>query len=287
MSENNVDEQVEDKFGTDVDPMEGQDAASSDLAEKALAEAEEGSEKPAEESAEKPEDRPTVETVAKLREQRRDERDARHAAELETAEIRGKMAGMQERQTVEATLSPVQTAMKEQGITSEAELDLTTGETMVLMRQEQKWEAAQTAKTTAADAETTRQSGLKTHFDTEVAMDRGEGLDYRTVIKMGEKFLNKYEMQQITESDNPYDTGYRLCIRAIRESGDESTKSILQERLARKTKESAEGDTSEKKNKVVPDEDETDDEKGDEPIANPRLRWLAAEQVGGGSGSAT
>lgn len=279
MSEKQVDEQVEDKFGTDADLIEGQDAASSDLAEETLADTEESSEVP----EEKPEDRPSVADHAKLREQRREARDEATAAKIEAAELRGQVKGMQERQVTEAEVSPIQTAMKKQGVDSEAELDLTTGETMMLMRQEQKWDSARTAKATAADAETVQQAKFQTQFKAEVAIDRGEGLDYKTVTELGQDLLTKGELVDVADSPNPYELGYKLCIRAIQERGDESTKSILQERLTRKTKKSAEGNPPEKP--VTPSEDEKDGEEVDDNhIANPRLRALRDEAFAGGSG---
>ena len=270
-----VDEQVEDTFGTDVDPLKYEDSANSDLAEETLADADETSK----ESAEKPEDRPSVADHAKLREQRREARDEATAAKIEAAELRGKMAGMQERQVVEAELSPVQVRMKEQGITDEADLDLTTGETMKLMRQEHKWENAQSAKTTAATTETERQDVLLAQQAVANEKDHGDGLDYGTIVDMGEKFLTDGEKLDIRDNKEPYDLAYSLCLRAIQERGDESTKKVLQENLARKTKETVEDDP---KKPDKPNEDETNDEEI-EPISNPRLAALAADAVGGGT----
>ncbi len=279
IEEKQVDEQVEDKFGTDVDPMETEDAASSDLAESALAEAE----KSAEESAEKPEDRPSVADHAKLREQRREARGEAQTAKIEAAELRGRLAGMQERQVVEAELSPMQALMKEQGVGDVDDLDISAGKAIALAKQEVKWDAAQAAKTTAADAETTRQGNLDVQHKTAKNEDRGEGLDYGTIVDMGEKFLTAGDRLDIQNSKEPFELAYRRCLRAIQESTDESTKKTLQENLARKTKEPVDDDTSEKKKKkVAVDEDETDDEET-EPISNPRLAALAAETVGGGT----
>lgn len=272
-----VDEQAEDKFGTDADPVEDQDAASADLAEEALADTEESSEV----SEEKPEDQVPLSKYMGVKTSAREDREARHAAEVEAAELRGQMKGMQERQVVEAELSPVQTAMKEQGVETEVELALTTGETFKLMRQEQKWEAAQAAKTTAADAATTRQGEVATQEQAALAADRGEGLDFKTIQGLGYDLLSEGEKLDISKSDKPFDLAYGLMVRAISERGSDSTKTILQERLARKTKKAAEDPPKDPK---TPSEDETDDEEDTtERIVNPRLAALTADAIAGGS----
>lgn len=273
--EKQVDEQVKDEFGTDADLLEDQDAASSDLAADALAEAEESSG----ESAEKPEDQVPLSKYMGQKTQAREDREARHAAELETAELKGRMAGMQERQVTEAELSPVQARMKEQGVTDEAELDLTTGETMKLMRLENKWDAVKTAKTTAVDAETTRKTEVASQQQAADDADHGEGLDFKTIQKTGYDLLTEGEKLDINKSDKPFDLAYGLMVRAISERGSDSTKKTLQENLARKTKESVEDDP---KKPDKPSEDETDDEET-EHISNPRLAALAKETVGGGT----
>ncbi len=283
MSENNVDEQVEDKFGADADPMETEDAANSDLAESALAEAEEDSEKSAEESAEKPEDQVPLSKYMGVKTSAREARDEAQAAKIEAAELRGKMAGMQERQVTEAELSPMQALMKEQDVDDVDHLDISAGKAIALAKQEVKWDAAQAAKTTAADAETTRQGDLQTQQVAAKEKDRGDGLGYGDIVDMGEKFLTEGDKLDIRNSKEPFETAYSRCLRAIQERGDDSTKKTLQENLARKTKESAADDPP---NKGAADEDETDDEEVDDNhIVNPRLRALTADHIAGGSGA--
>lgn len=272
MSDEKVDEQVEDKFGADVDPVDEQDADSAALAEEALEEAsDEKTSKPAEES----ENLPTVETVAKLRADRREDREALHKSEIEAAELRGKLSSLSDAKVSDQELSPIQALMKEQGVDSEGELDLTTGETMGLMRQETKWETAQTAKKTAADAESKRQTDLVEAHKTVQAVDRGEGLDWTSIETLGLPFLDDGDQLMINKSADPFEEAYRRCIRAIQERGDDSTKKILQERLARKNKKPVENPPP--KEPEEPNENETDDE--EEQIVNPRLAALAAETV--------
>lgn len=274
MSDENVDEQVEDKFGTDADPVDEQDADSAALAEEALEEvAHEKTSKPAEES----ENLPTVETVANLRKQRREEREGRHAAEIEAAELRGKLSAQTDAQVVEQELSPVQTLMKEQGVTDENELDISPGEAIRLARQDAKWETAQTAKKSAADTETTRQSEAVESHKAAQAVDRGEGLDYTSIETLGLPFLDDGDQLMISRSPEPFEEAYRRLVKAIQERGDESTKKILQERLARKTEKSVEDPPPEKPEDNK--KNETDDE--EEQIVNPRLRALAADVVSG------
>ena len=269
MDTEKMDEQVEEEvFGTDADPLEKEDSDNASLADATLEEI-------SDESAEESENRPTVGAIAKLREQRREAQEETHQAQIVAAELRGRLAAQEERLTqkaVEQELSPFEVAMKEQEVNNLDDLDISPGESLKLGRQQAKWEAAQEAKKSAETAKTIRDNELAGLFKAEQAKDRGEGLDYDTIIKMGMPLLSKGDEVDIENSPNLYEAGYRLCVRAIQERGDEATKKILQENLARKKTKHA-GSDPPKKEGGNTDEDETDNDE-DEPIVNPNLRHL-------------
>lgn len=207
------------------------------------------------------------------------EKKGRREAELEAAELRGRMAERDKLDTTKAVAEkgPVERLMEEQGVTAEADLDLTTGEAMSLMRKEAAWEKTQDAKSSAATTEADKQKLLNDQFAATSAKDRGEGLDYASILKEGEKLLTKGQLVDINDASEPYELAYDLMLEAIQRKGTDQAKELLQTRLdARKTK--PDPDPKKPKEKAAATEEdegsETNDEKL-EPIVNERLASLA------------
>ena len=266
--ETKIDEQevVEDKFGTDESPLES-DAVDPALATEALDGVSDDPAKKADEAEE-------MVPLSKYMGEKNARKEAENKVLVQEAEQRGRDAERAEaaKLPVEQEKSPIQALMDEQEVTSEDELVITAVEALKLGRAQTKFENAQEAKKAAVASQEDKETQATTMRETAKAVDRGEGLDYDTIIDAGSQLLTKGENIDWQNSDTPFELGYKLCIRAILERGDESTKKTLQDNLARKTDTSVkDGDPPKKEETVV-----ADDVTSDEEIVNPRLKGLAA-----------
>lgn len=198
---------------------ETQETSEADLAQKALEESSESAE-----SAESDEDRVPLSKYMAEKNKRRD-------VELENAELRGRQT---ERDSVQSASqststakSPIQLEMESQGVETEEELDLTSGETMKLMRKEQTFETSQADSKTASD---TAQTVKRTQTEScNAAKDTyaDEGLEFGSIVGEGEKLLTKGEALDISESrDNYGKVAYEKCLHAIIRKGGDRAKEI-------------------------------------------------------------
>jgi len=138
-------------------------------------------------------------------------RSRAQAAEIEAAELRGKLEilqGANEQNAAHAEVSPIQREMKKQEVDSLDDLDLTPGEMLRLGRQESAWEKAQATKAEAAEAE---KAAVQTRIKSRNAAV-AKHPDWQTVIDVGEQHLTAGELLDLQNAGADFGiAAYEKC----------------------------------------------------------------------------
>ncbi len=206
--------------------------------------------------------------------------------EIENAKMQGRIEAQKET-TTEKVKSPLELAMEAEGVDDPDDLE----KPFAVMRKQQAWEKEQEGIKTASDQATKAANAMDTEVKSLQTGDlspeqAGDGLDFKTVIGLGQSYLDKADLLKIELTRDNQGVAaatrkaYDLCKEAVLAANNSDSK-LLQNAINAKSKTVTQKEKTLKTEKDIDDLTTEGDEQGEteskETFSNRLFNFITTE----------